>query len=100
MVKEILAETAVGFQHCKKCLSYSVMSCFPAQIGKQGKFIYIAHFIHSGNSKCFTEQKIFIYFFKVFIRNIKFYIKYEGHKMTIITNNKCQHKWIKNLYIL
>ncbi len=26
------------------------------QLGKarQGKFIYIAHFIHSGNSKCFT----------------------------------------------
>ncbi len=21
---------------------------------RQGKFIYIAHFIHSGNSKCFT----------------------------------------------
>ncbi len=25
---------------------------------RQGKFIYIAHFIHSGNSKCFTEKKV------------------------------------------
>jgi len=25
---------------------------------RQGKFIYIAHFIHSGNSKCFTWKKL------------------------------------------
>jgi len=25
---------------------------------RQGKFIYIAHFIHNGNSKCFTWKKL------------------------------------------
>jgi len=25
---------------------------------RQGKFIYIAHFIHSGNSNCFTWKKL------------------------------------------
>jgi len=25
---------------------------------RQGKFIYIAHFIRNGNSKCFTKKKL------------------------------------------
>ncbi len=33
---------------------YKVMSCIHLGKARQGKFIYIAHFIHSGNSKCFT----------------------------------------------
>jgi len=42
----------------RSCYVHTVS--FGVWLGKarQGKFIYIAHFIHSGNSKCFTWKKL------------------------------------------
>jgi len=34
------------------CVVYSIKTIM------QGKFIYIPHFIHSGNAKCFTWEKL------------------------------------------
>ncbi len=46
--------TKAAFLIVQVFVSFCLVEKLSAISTRQGKFIYIAHFIHSGNSKCFT----------------------------------------------
>ena len=53
---QLASEYVALKKHCCQSTLIIIYSSFiKMQIPEQGKFIYIAHFIPGGNSKCFTE---------------------------------------------